>query len=104
MAPLAVDPAALSGAGAAVISAGDGVAAATGTLTSGFGANTGQDAAGEAFALAYQDSAGSVLKAVAAGINACRTIGFKLEVGASNYSRAEASSTFGGGGSVLPTP
>lgn len=104
MAPLAVDPAALSGAGAAVISAGDGVAAATGTLTSGFGANTGQDAAGEAFALAYQDSAGSVLKAVAAGINACRTIGLKLEVGASNYSRAEASSTFGGGGSVLPTP
>ncbi|MGO9504261.1 MAG: hypothetical protein ACLPUO_22395 [Streptosporangiaceae bacterium] len=104
MAPLAVDPATLSGAGAAVISAGDGVAAATGTLTSGFGANIGQDAAGEAFALAYQDSAGSVLKAVAAGINDCRTIGFKLEVGASNYSRAEASSTLGGGGSVLPTP
>jgi hypothetical protein len=73
-------------------------------LTSGFGANTGQDAAGEAFAFAYQDSAGSVLKAVAAGINACHTIGFKLEVGASNYSRAEASSTLSGGGSVLPTP
>ncbi len=104
MAPLTVDPAALSGAGAAVISAADGVAAATSALTSGFGANTGQDAAGEAFALAYQNSAGSVLKAVAAGISACRTIGFKLEVGASNYSRAEASSTLGGGGAVLPTP
>jgi hypothetical protein len=104
MAPLSVDPAALSGAGAAVISAGDGVAAATSALSSGFGANTGQDAAGEAFALSYQDSAESLLKAAAAGINAYRTIGFKLELGAFNYSRAEASSTLGGGGAVLPTP
>jgi len=104
MAPLSVDPAALSGAGAAVISAGDAVAAATSALSSGFGANTGQDAAGEAFALSYQDSAESLLKAVAAGINAYRTVGFKLELGASNYSRAEASSTLGGGGAVLPTP
>jgi hypothetical protein len=104
MAPLTVDPAALSGAGAAVISAGDGVAAATGTLTSGAGANLGQDSAGEAFALSYQDSAKSVLKAVAAGINACHTIGFKIELGASNYSRAEASSTLGGRGAPLPAP
>lgn len=104
MPPLAVDPAALSGAGAAVISAGDGVAAATGALTSGFGANTGQDAAGEAFGLAYQDTAKSVLKAAATGINACRITGFKVEAGASNYSRAEAASTLGGGGAVLPTP
>jgi hypothetical protein len=104
MAPLSVDPAALSGAGAAVISAGDGVAAATSALSSGFGANTGQDSAGEAFALSYQDSAESLLKAVAAGINAYRTVGFKLELGASNYSRAEASSTLGGGAAALPTP
>ena len=104
MAPLTVDPAALSGAGAAVIAAGDGVAAATATLTSGFGANVGQDSAGEVFALSYQDSAKSVLKAAAAGINACHTIGFKIELGACNYSRAEASSTLGGGGATLPAP
>lgn len=104
MAPLTVDPAALSSAGAAVISAGDGVATATGTLTSGAGANLGQDSAGEAFALSYQDGAKSVLKAVAAGINACHTVGFKIELGASNYSRAEASSTLGGGGATLPAP
>jgi len=104
MAPLAVDPAAVSGAGAAVISAGDGLAAAIGPLTSGFGANTGQDAAGEVFGLAYQDAGKNLSKAAAAGINACRTAGFKVEVCASNYSRAEAASTIGGGGAVLPTP
>jgi hypothetical protein len=104
MAPLAVDPQALSGAGAAVISVGDGVAAALGPLTSGFGANTGQDAAGELFGLAYQDSAKNLLKAVAAGINACRVSGFKVQVSASNYSRAEAASTLGGGGAVLAAP
>lgn len=104
MAPLAVDPAAMSGAGAAVISAADGVGAATKALTSGFGANTGQDAAGEAFGLSYQDTAKAVLKAAAMGINACRTTGFKVEVGASIYSQAEASSRLGGGAPVLPTP
>lgn len=104
MAPLSVDPAALSEAGAAVITAGDAVAAVTSALSSGFGANTGQDSAGEAFALSYQDSAKSLLHAAAASINAYRTVGFKLELGASNYSRAEASSTLGSGGGVLPTP
>jgi hypothetical protein len=104
MAPLAADPEALSGAGAAVVSAGDGVAAAVGALTSGFGANTGQDAAGEVFGLAYQDAAESVLKAAAAEINACRTTGFCVQVSASNYSRAEAASTLSGGVDVLPTP
>jgi hypothetical protein len=73
-------------------------------LTSGAGANLGQDSAGEAFALSYQDGAKSVLKAVAAGINACHTVGFKIELGASNYSRAEASSTLGGGSATLPAP
>ena len=104
MAPLAVDPVALSGAGAAVIAVGDSVAAALGALTFGFGANTGQDHAGEVFGLAYQDAAESLLKSVAAGINACRTNGFKVQIGASNYSRAEAASILGGGGAVLPTP
>jgi hypothetical protein len=104
MAPLTVDPVALSGAGAAVIAAGDGIAAALGALTFGLGANTGQDHAGEVFGLAYQDAAEAVLKSVAAGINACRSNGFKLQLGASNYSNAEAASTPGGGGAVLPSP
>lgn len=104
MAPLAVDPAALDGAGTAVVAVGDGLTAAVGALTSGFGANTGQDAAGEVFGLKYQDAAESALKAAAAGINACRRIGFLVEVSASNYSKAEAASMVGGGADVLPTP
>src|ERR1700756_3970917 len=105
MPPLAADPDALCGAGVAVVSAGDAVAAAVGTLTSGFAANTGQDAAGEVFGLAYQDAAESLLKGAAAGINALRFNGVKIQLCASNYSRAEAFSTIGGGGGgVLPPP
>jgi hypothetical protein len=105
MAPLAVDPEALSAAGAAVIAAGDDVAAALGALTAGFAANTGQDSAGEVFGLAYQDAAESLLKAAAAGINALRYNGAKIQLCASNYSKAEAASTLGGGnGGVLPAP
>ncbi|MGO9153601.1 ADP-ribosyltransferase [Mycobacterium sp.] len=105
MAPLAVDPAALSAAGAAVIAIGDDVAAALGALTAGFSANTGQDAAGEVFGLAYQDAAEALLKAAAAAINALRFNGAKIQLCASNYSKAEAASTLGGGGGgVLPAP
>ncbi|MDI3313434.1 MAG: hypothetical protein QJR12_03835 [Mycobacterium sp.] len=104
MAPLAVDPAALDGAGAAVVAVGEGLVAAVGALTGGFGANTGQDAAGEVFGLQYQDAAESVLTAAAAAVNACRGTGFKVQVSASNYSRAEAASTLGGGAQVLVTP
>jgi hypothetical protein len=104
MAPLEVDPGALDGAGSAVSAVGDGLAAAVGALTAGYGANTGQDAAGEVFGLNYQDAAESTLKAVAAAVNACRSVGFKVQVGASNYSKAEAASTLGGGADVLPPP
>jgi hypothetical protein len=105
MAPLAVDPAAMSAAGAAVVAIGDDVAAALGALTAGFSANTGQDAAGEVFGLAYQDAAEALLKAAAAAINALRFNGAKIELCASNYSKAEAASTVGGGGGgVLPAP
>ena len=104
MPKLAVDPQALSGAGAAVISAGDGVAAALGPLTAGFGANTGQDSAGAVFGLKYQNAAKSLLQTVATGINACRTNGYKVELGAFNYSCADTSSTLGGGAATLPKP
>jgi hypothetical protein len=105
MAPLGVDPAALSAAGAAVVAIGDDVFAALGALTAGFAANTGQDAAGEVFGLAYQDAAEKLLKAAAAAINALRFNGAKVQLCASNYSKAEAASTVGGGGGgALPAP
>ncbi len=56
------------------------------------------------FALNYQNTARSLLTGVAAGINACRTLGAKIQLCASNYSRAEAASKVGGGGHVLPSP
>lgn len=56
------------------------------------------------FALNYQNAARSLLIGVAAGINACRKLGAKIQLSASNYSRAEAASKVGGGGHVLPSP
>ncbi|WP_444875266.1 WXG100-like domain-containing protein, partial [Mycobacterium simiae] len=49
-------------------------------------------------------AAKSLLKAAAAAINACRHNGAKIQVSASNYSRAEAASTLGGGSGSLPAP
>ena len=104
MAPLAVDPEALSAAGSAVVAAGDGLAANLPVLTAGFGANTGLDVAGAVFGLAYQDAAESLVKLAAVAIDACRYSGAKIQVSASNYSKAEAGSTLGGGGGVLQAP
>ncbi|CQD15616.1 ADP-ribosyltransferse [Mycobacterium lentiflavum] len=104
MAPIAVDPDALSAAGSAVVAAGDGLDAAMAVLTAGFGANTGLDVAGEVFGLSYQATAESLLKAAAAAINACRRNGVMIQVGASNWSKAEAASRLGGGASVLHAP
>jgi hypothetical protein len=104
VAPLAVDPEALWVAGTAVAAIADGVAAALGPLTAGFGANTGQDAAGEVFGFTYQETAESLLRAVAEGINACRYSAAKIQLCAANYSKAEVASTLGGGGHVLPAP
>lgn len=104
MPPLAVDPEALSAAGSAVVAAGDGLAANLTVLTAGFGANTGLDAAGTVFGLAYRVAAESLLKLAAAAINACRHNGALIQLSASNYSKAEAASTLGGGTSVLQAP
>ncbi|WP_406815487.1 glycohydrolase toxin TNT-related protein [Mycobacterium sp. M23085] len=73
-------------------------------MAAGFSAHTGLDAAGAVFGLAYQDAAEQLLKAVAAGINACRQCGAIIQQGAANYSKAEAASTLGGGGGVLQAP
>lgn len=104
MVALTVDPRTLSGAGSVVVAVGGSLRAAVGALTAGYGANTGQDAAGEVFGLAYQDTAESLLKAVAAGVNACGRIGFAMQMSASNYAAAEAASTLGGGADGLATP
>jgi len=101
---LAVDPEALFAAGSAVVAAGDGLSANLTVLTAGFAAHTGLDAAGTVFGLQHQSAAESLLKAAAAAINACRYNGTKIQLCASNYSRAEAASTLGGGASVLPPP
>jgi hypothetical protein len=102
--PLVVDPEALFAAGSAVVAAGDGLNASLAVLTSGFAAHTGLDAAGEVFGLGYQDAAEQLLKAAAAAVNACRQSGALIQQGASNYSKAEAASTLGGGADVLPAP
>ena len=104
MVPLAVDPAALFAAGSAVVAAGDGLAASLTVLTAGFAAHTGLDQAGLVFGLGYQDAAESLLKAAAAAVNACRHCGALIQQGASNYSKAEAASTLGGGAGVLEAP
>lgn len=104
MAPLSVDPEAMFVAGTGVDAAGQGLAAALGPLTAGFGINSGQDAAGLVFGLGYQNAAESLLNGVAAGIFACRYVGAKVQLCASNYSRADAASNVHGNGHVLPAP
>ncbi len=104
MAPLVVDPEALFAAGSAVVAAGGGLEANLTVLTTGCAAHTGLDAAGMVFGLGYQDAAESLLKAATAGINACRHSGALIQQGASNYWKAEAASTLGGGAGVLQAP
>ena len=87
-----------------MVAIGDDLAAALDVLTGGFSANAGQDAGGEVFGLAYQDAAEALLKAAAGAINALRFNGAKVQLCASNYSKAEAASTLGAGGGVLPAP
>jgi hypothetical protein len=87
-----------------VVAAGDGLAAALAVSTAGFGANTGLDVAGMVFGLGYQSAAESLLKLATAAVNACSCNGVAIQVCASNYSKAEAASTLGGGGAVLSAP
>ena len=80
MAPLAVDPEAYFAAGSAVVATGDGLNAAMTVLTTGFGANTGLDLAGEVFGLSYQSTAESLVKLAAAVINVCRHNGAQMQL------------------------
>lgn len=104
MAPIIVDPQAVSGAGTSMNAVGEGVAAAMSTLTGGFNANTGYDAAGIVFGRQYVSAGASLLKAITAGVNACRNNGYGLQTSAVNYSRAEAASDLSGRAQVLGSP
>ncbi|MFN8229037.1 MAG: glycohydrolase toxin TNT-related protein [Mycobacterium sp.] len=80
------------------------MAAAMSTLTGGFNANTGYDAAGIVFGRQYVSAGASLLKAITAGVNACRNNGYGLQTSAVNYSRAEAASDLSGRAQVLGSP
>jgi RHS repeat-associated protein len=104
VAPLAVDPAALTSAGVSLGAVGDGLTTSMATLTTGFDANTGQDAAGVMFGRQYVNTGRDLLKAATAGINALRNIGYGVQVSAANYSRAEAASDISKRSQPLPSP
>lgn len=106
MAPIVVDPDALSGAGEAVTTVGDELSAAIEALSSslGGGAPSGLDAAGLAFGMAYQKSAQALLDAGAGLVNASHNVGFGVGMSATNYSRANSASTIGGGAAPLTAP
>jgi hypothetical protein len=105
--PIAVDPSALAATGRSVSSEGDAAATATETLSSalsGAGALFGHDSAGIVFGQGYTHSGQALLDAAESAVNACRRVGFGVQVSASNYGKANAASTVGGGESPVPVP
>ena len=107
MAPLAVDPRVLDGAGATVISVGEGLASTVSTLTAtlaGCHGMSGDDPAGAAFGHSYDNSASKLLEAMATTRNGLCRLGDGVRVSAHNYSIAEAHSNISGQGQPLPGP
>ena len=107
MAPLTVDPAALDGAGTAVISAGQGLGRVISTLTTAFGGcrgMAGDDPAGAAFGQSYNNSASKLLEAMATTRNGLCRLGDGVRMSAHNYSLAEANSNISAHGEPLPVP
>jgi hypothetical protein len=106
MAPIVVDPEALTGAGKSIGAVGEEIARAVSALATALsgGAPTGLDDAGLAFGISYQKSAQALLDAAEAAVKAARGIGFGVQMSATNYSRADAASTIGGSVSPLTAP
>lgn len=105
--PIAVDPAALASTGSAIGGDGESAAAAVETLSSalsGAGAQFGHDPAGLMFATSYTQSGKALLDAAGSAVNACRRIGFGVQMSAANYGHANAASTVGGGEPPVPAP
>ena len=107
MAPLAVDPQALDGAGATVVSASEGLGSVVSTLTTalaGCNAMAGDDPAGAAFGRTYNRSASKLLEAMTTTRNGLCGLGDGVRMSAHNYSVAEAMSNVSGHGEPLPAP
>lgn len=107
MAPLAVDPQALDGAGVAAVSAGEGLGSVVSTLTTvlaGCNAMAGDDPVGAAFGRSYNGSASKLLEAMATTRNGLCHLGDGVRMSAHNYSVAEAMSNVSGHGEPLPVP
>ncbi|WIM87333.1 ADP-ribosyltransferase domain-containing protein [Candidatus Mycobacterium wuenschmannii] len=107
MAPLAVDPAVLDSAGAAVISVGEGLGSTVSTLTTslaGCHAMSGDDPAGSSFGHSYDSSATKLLEAMATTRNGLCRLGDGVRISAHNYSLAEANSNIAGHSQALPAP
>lgn len=107
MAPLAVDPAALDGAGTAVVAAGEGLSVVTSTLTGALGGSVGMagdDPAGAEFGRAYDRATAKVLEAMSVARNGLCNLGDGVRMSAHNYSLAEAMSDVAGRAAPLPVP
>jgi hypothetical protein len=105
MAPLAVDPEILDGAGAAVISVGEGLGSTISTLTTSLGGchgMSGDDPAGAAFGHSYDNSASKMLEAMVKTRNGLCRLGDGVRVSAHNYALAEANSNIAGHRDTLP--
>ncbi len=104
---LAVDPGALDGAGATIISTADCIGSALAQLTcalSGSGSMCGNDPVGVTMGRCYDATAQSLLQAMATARNGLTNIGDGVRVSAHNYSRADASADVSGRGEPLPVP
>jgi hypothetical protein len=107
MTPLAVDPEALSSAGAAVVSAGAGLGSVISTLTtalSGTAGMAGDDPAGGALGRSYDSSVAALIEAMATTRNGLCRIGDGVRMSAHNYSLAEAMSNVAGHSDPLAEP
>jgi hypothetical protein len=107
VAPLAVDPEVLDGAGSTVIGAGEGLGSVISTLTTaltGCNGMAGDDPAGAAFGNSYNSAAPKLLEAMSATRNGLCRLGDGVRMSAHNYSTAEAMSNISGHGQPLPAP
>lgn len=106
MGPIVVEPEVLAGAGVSISDVGDELAAALSTLAASLpnGAMAGHDRAGLVFGQAYRQAAQALMDAGAEAVSGGRQVGFGVQISATNYSHADASSTIGGGATPLAAP